>query len=102
MLHSRTLGSHQAPPTEMAERLGPNQNTSEGLGQLSNATANKPPGEEFHNSDTQNLDSIEATVGLDHLQFDYSSNQVSMDSSAAAAAVGLFDYSSQHQVSPAE
>ncbi|XP_032877410.1 pumilio homolog 2 isoform X5 [Amblyraja radiata] len=95
---NRTLGSHQAPPMEMAERLGPNQNTSEGLGQLSNATANKPPGEEFHNSDTQNLDSIEATVGLDHLQFDYSSNQVSMDSSAAAAAVGLFDYSSQHQL----
>ncbi|XP_067879532.1 pumilio homolog 2 isoform X3 [Heterodontus francisci] len=96
-LHSRTPGSRQASPTEVAERLGPNQNTSEGLGQLANATANKPPGEEFHNSDTQNLDTIEAAVGLDHLQFDYSSSQVSMDSSAAAA-VGLFDYSSQHQL----
>uniref|UniRef100_UPI00398F7EA5 pumilio homolog 2-like isoform X3 n=1 Tax=Pristiophorus japonicus TaxID=55135 RepID=UPI00398F7EA5 len=95
-LHSRTPGSRQASPTEVVERLGSNQNT-EGLGQLSNATANKPPGEEFHNSDTQNLDTIEATVGLDHLQFDYSSSQVSMDSSAAAA-VGLFDYSSQHQL----
>ncbi|XP_078397657.1 pumilio homolog 2-like isoform X6 [Cetorhinus maximus] len=94
---NRTPGSRQASPTEVAERLGPNQNTSEGLGQLANATASKPPGEEFHNSDTQTLDTIEAAVGLNHLQFDYSSNQVSMDSSAAAA-VGLFDYSSQHQL----
>ncbi|XP_078069190.1 pumilio homolog 2-like isoform X6 [Mustelus asterias] len=94
---NRTPGSRQASPTEVAERLGPNQNTSEVLGQLANATASKPPGEEFHNSDTQTLDTIEAAVGLNHLQFDYSSNQVSMDSSAAAA-VGLFDYSSQHQL----
>ncbi|XP_048453271.1 pumilio homolog 2 isoform X3 [Rhincodon typus] len=95
-LHSRTPGSRQASPTEVAERLGPNQNTSEGLGQLANATASKPPGEEFHNSDSQTLDTIEAAVSLNHLQFDYSGNQVSMDSSAAA--VGLFDYSSQHQL----
>ncbi|XP_059837774.1 pumilio homolog 2-like isoform X4 [Hypanus sabinus] len=94
---NRTPGSHQASPTEVAERLGPNQNTSEGLVQLSNTTTNKPSGEEFHNSDTQSLDTIEAAVGLDHLQFDYSSGQVSMDSSAAAA-VGLFDYNSQHQL----
>ncbi|XP_069742516.1 pumilio homolog 2-like isoform X3 [Narcine bancroftii] len=89
---NRTPGSHPASPTEVA----PNQNTSEGLGHLSNTTANKPSGEEFHNSDAQNLDTIEATVGLDHLQFDYSNSQVSIDSSAAA--VGLFDYSSQHQL----
>eukprot|EP00062_Callorhinchus_milii_P020940 gi/632977139/ref/XP_007905180.1/ PREDICTED: pumilio homolog 2 isoform X3 [Callorhinchus milii] len=96
ILHSRTPGSRQASPTEVAERLGPNQNPSEGLGQLPNATANKQPGEEFHNSDTQNLDTIEATVGLDPLQFDYTSSQVSMDSSAAA--VSLFDYASQQQL----
>ncbi|XP_072354985.1 pumilio homolog 2-like isoform X1 [Scyliorhinus torazame] len=95
---NRTPGSRQASPTEVAERLGPNQNTSDVLGQLANATASKPPGEEFHNSDPQTLDTIEAAVGLNHLQFDYSSNQVSMDSSAASAAVGLFDYSSQHQL----
>uniref|UniRef100_A0A4W3JZN0 Pumilio RNA binding family member 2 n=1 Tax=Callorhinchus milii TaxID=7868 RepID=A0A4W3JZN0_CALMI len=93
---NRTPGSRQASPTEVAERLGPNQNPSEGLGQLPNATANKQPGEEFHNSDTQNLDTIEATVGLDPLQFDYTSSQVSMDSSAAA--VSLFDYASQQQL----
>ncbi|XP_038656100.1 pumilio homolog 2-like isoform X9 [Scyliorhinus canicula] len=94
----RTPGSRQASPTEVAERLGPNQNTSDVLGQLANVTASKPPGEDFHNSDPQTLDTIEAAVGLNHLQFDYSSNQVSMDSSAASAAVGLFDYSPQHQL----
>lgn len=52
--------------------------------------------EEFSNPENQNLDAMEQ-VGLDSLQFDYPGNQVQMDSSGAT--VGLFDYSSQQQVS---
>ncbi|XP_061207203.1 pumilio homolog 2 isoform X6 [Neopsephotus bourkii] len=92
---NRTPGSRQASPTEVAERLGPNPGTTEGLGPLPNPTAHKPLVEEFSNPENQNLDAMEQ-VGLDSLQFDYPGNQVQMDSSGAT--VGLFDYSSQQQV----
>ncbi|XP_073192026.1 pumilio homolog 2 isoform X8 [Lepidochelys kempii] len=92
---NRTPGSRQASPTEVAERLGPNPNSTEGLGPLPNPTAHKPLVEDFSNSETQNLDAMEQ-VGLDSLQFDYPGNQVQMDSSGAT--VGLFDYSSQQQL----
>ncbi|XP_010176307.2 pumilio homolog 2, partial [Antrostomus carolinensis] len=92
---NRTPGSRQASPTEVAERLGPNPSTTEGLGPLPNPTAHKPLVEEFSNPENQNLDAMEQ-VGLDSLQFDYPGNQVQMDSSGAT--VGLFDYSSQQQL----
>ncbi|XP_075564472.1 pumilio homolog 2 isoform X8 [Pelecanus crispus] len=92
---NRTPGSRQASPTEVAERLGPNPSTAEGLGPLPNPTAHKPLVEEFSNPENQNLDAMEQ-VGLDSLQFDYPGNQVQMDSSGAT--VGLFDYSSQQQL----
>ncbi|XP_068793205.1 pumilio homolog 2 isoform X18 [Struthio camelus] len=92
---NRTPGSRQASPTEVAERLGPNPSSTEGLGPLPNPTAHKPLVEEFPNPENQNLDAMEQ-VGLDSLQFDYPGNQVQMDSSGAA--VGLFDYSSQQQL----
>ncbi|KAJ7422654.1 pumilio 2 isoform X7 [Willisornis vidua] len=93
---NRTPGSRQASPTEVAERLGPNPSTTEGLGPLPNPAAHKPLVEEFSNPENQNLDAMEQ-VGLDSLQFDYPGNQVQMDSSGAT--VGLFDYNSQQQVS---
>ncbi|XP_015260908.1 PREDICTED: pumilio homolog 2 isoform X9 [Gekko japonicus] len=93
--NSRTPGSRQASPTEVTERLGPNPSTAEGLASLPNPTAHKPLVEEFSNSESQNLDTMEQ-VGLDSLQFDYPGNQVQMDSSGAT--VGLFDYSSQQQL----
>ncbi|XP_015260911.1 PREDICTED: pumilio homolog 2 isoform X12 [Gekko japonicus] len=92
---NRTPGSRQASPTEVTERLGPNPSTAEGLASLPNPTAHKPLVEEFSNSESQNLDTMEQ-VGLDSLQFDYPGNQVQMDSSGAT--VGLFDYSSQQQL----
>ncbi|XP_025900682.1 pumilio homolog 2 isoform X6 [Nothoprocta perdicaria] len=92
---NRTPGSRQASPTEVAERLGPNPGTTEGLGPLPNPTAHKPLVEEFSNPENQNLDAMEQ-VGLDSLQFDYPGNQVQMDSSGAT--VGLFDYNSQQQL----
>ncbi|KAM6404926.1 pumilio homolog 2 isoform 11-T13 [Pluvialis apricaria] len=92
---NRTPGSRQASPTEVAERLGPNPTTTEGLGPLPNPTAHKPLVEEFSNPENQNLDAMEQ-VGLDSLQFDYPGNQVQMDSSGAT--VGLFDYNSQQQL----
>ncbi|XP_069706722.1 pumilio homolog 2 isoform X5 [Phaenicophaeus curvirostris] len=92
---NRTPGSRQASPTEVAERLGPNPSTTEGLGPLPNPTAHKPLVEEFSNTENQNLDAMEQ-VGLDSLQFDYPGNQVQMDSSGAT--VGLFDYNSQQQL----
>ncbi|KAM6208603.1 pumilio homolog 2 isoform 4-T7 [Sarcoramphus papa] len=92
---NRTPGSRQASPTEVAERLGPNPNTTEGLGPLPNPAAHKPLVEEFSNPENQNLDAMEQ-VGLDSLQFDYTGNQVQMDSSGAT--VGLFDYNSQQQL----
>ncbi|XP_073192023.1 pumilio homolog 2 isoform X5 [Lepidochelys kempii] len=72
---NRTPGSRQASPTEVAERLGPNPNSTEGLGPLPNPTAHKPLVEDFSNSETQNLDAMEQ-VGLDSLQFDYPGNQL--------------------------
>lgn len=95
-LSRRTPGSRQASPTEVTERLGPNPTAAEGLASLPNSTTHKPLVEEFSNSESQNLDAMEH-VGLDSLQFDYPGNQVQMDSSGAA--VGLFDYNSQQQVS---
>ncbi|KAM6323719.1 pumilio homolog 2 isoform 2-T2 [Aegotheles albertisi] len=92
---NRTPGSRQASPTEVAERLGPNPSTTEGLGPLPNPTAHKPLVEEFSNPENQNLDAMEQ-VGLESLQFDYPGNQVQMDSSGAT--VGLFDYNSQQQL----
>nr|XP_033794660.1 pumilio homolog 2 isoform X5 [Geotrypetes seraphini] len=92
---NRTPGSRQASPTEVADRLGANSNSTEGLGQLPNPTVSKPLIEEFSNSEAQNLGVMEQ-VGLDSLQFDYPGNQVQMDSSGAA--MGLFDYSSQQQL----
>ncbi|XP_051666076.1 pumilio homolog 2 isoform X6 [Pseudopipra pipra] len=92
---NRTPGSRQASPTEVAERLGPNPSTTEGLGPLPNPAAHKPLVEEFSNPENQNLDAMEQ-VGLDSLQFDYPGNQVQMDSSGAT--VGLFDYNSQQQL----
>uniref|UniRef100_A0A493T9Z9 Pumilio RNA binding family member 2 n=3 Tax=Anatidae TaxID=8830 RepID=A0A493T9Z9_ANAPP len=59
---NRTPGSRQASPTEVAERLGPNPSTTEGLGPLPNPTAHKP---------LVQMDSSGATVGL----FDYNSQQ---------------------------
>nr|XP_032630021.1 pumilio homolog 2 isoform X7 [Chelonoidis abingdonii] len=92
---NRTPGSRQASPTEVAERLGPNPNSTEGFGPLPNPATHKPLVEDFSNPETQNLDAMEQ-VGLDSLQFDYPGNQVQMDSSGAT--VGLFDYSSQQQL----
>ncbi|XP_055512491.1 pumilio homolog 1 isoform X6 [Leucoraja erinacea] len=93
---SRTPGSCQTSPNEVVDLLGPNQNNSEGLGQLANNN-NVKPTEDFNNVESQNvpLDSMEP-VGLDSLQFDYSSSQVQMDS--GTAAVSLFDYTSQQQL----
>uniref|UniRef100_A0A4W3KB20 Pumilio homolog 1 n=1 Tax=Callorhinchus milii TaxID=7868 RepID=A0A4W3KB20_CALMI len=93
---SRTPGSCQTSPNEVVDLLGPNQNSSEGLGPMANSNSSKPT-EDFNNVESQNvpLDSMEP-VGLDSLQFDYTSSQVQMDS--AAAAVSLFDYSSQQQL----
>ncbi|XP_063771398.1 pumilio homolog 2 isoform X3 [Pseudophryne corroboree] len=92
---NRTPGSRQASPTEIAERIGPNQNVTEGLGQLSNSMVNKPLTDEFGSPESQNLDGMEQ-VGLDSLQFDYPGNPLPMDS--AGANVGLFDYSTQQQL----
>ncbi|XP_030054679.1 pumilio homolog 2 isoform X5 [Microcaecilia unicolor] len=72
---NRTPGSRQASPTEVAERLGANPNSTEGLGQLPNPTSSKPLIEEFSNPEAQNLDVMEQ-VGLDSLQFDYPGNQL--------------------------
>ncbi|XP_078094373.1 pumilio homolog 1-like isoform X6 [Mustelus asterias] len=93
---SRTPGSCQTSPNEVVDLLGPNQNNSDGLGQLANSN-NVKPTEDFNSVESQNvpLDSMEP-VGLDSLQFDYSNSQVQMDS--ATAAVSLFDYSSQQQL----
>ncbi|RXM27949.1 Pumilio-like 2 [Acipenser ruthenus] len=92
---NRTPGSRQASPTEVAEHLGPNQNSCEVIGHHPNLASNKPPLEEFQNTETQNMDSMEQ-VGLESLQFDYTGSQVQIDSSGAP--VGLFDYNSQQQL----
>ena len=76
--------------------LGPNQNGSEGLAQLTSTNGAKPV-EDFSNMESQSvpLDPMEH-VGMEPLQFDYSGTQGPVDS--AAATVGLFDYNSQQQV----
>ncbi|XP_064408247.1 pumilio homolog 1 isoform X1 [Latimeria chalumnae] len=92
---SRTPGNCQASGGEV-DLLGPGQNGSEGLAQLSNSNGAKPV-EDFPSMESQNvpLDAMEP-VGMEPLQFDYSGSQVPIDS--AAAAVGLFDYNSQQQL----
>ncbi|XP_018428388.1 PREDICTED: pumilio homolog 2 isoform X2 [Nanorana parkeri] len=92
---NRTPGSRQASPTEIAERMGPNQNVTDGLGQLSNPMVNKPLNDEFATPESQNLDGMEQ-VGLDSLQFDYPGNPLPMDS--GGGGVGLFDYGTQQQL----
>ncbi|KAM3932374.1 pumilio homolog 2 isoform 1-T1 [Leptodactylus fuscus] len=92
---NRTPGSCQSSPTEIADRIGQNQNVTEGLGQLSNPMVNKPLTDEFASPEGQNLDGIEQ-VGLDSLQFDYPGNPLQMDS--AGGGVGLFDYNTQQQL----
>ncbi|KAI1895139.1 hypothetical protein AGOR_G00103230 [Albula goreensis] len=100
---SRTPGSRQASPTEVAERMGPTQPGPEIMGQHQHQHAHphpsqaisKAPTEDFQNQEAQNMDNMEQ-VGLESLQFDYAGNQVQLDSSGAA--VGLFDYNSQQQL----
>ncbi|XP_011935171.1 PREDICTED: pumilio homolog 1 isoform X14 [Cercocebus atys] len=92
---SRTPGNCQNSANEV-DLLGPNQNGSEGLAQLTSTNGAKPV-EDFSNMESQSvpLDPMEH-VGMEPLQFDYSGTQVPVDS--AAATVGLFDYNSQQQV----
>ncbi|XP_029474968.1 pumilio homolog 1 isoform X2 [Rhinatrema bivittatum] len=89
---SRTPGNCQNSANEV-DLLGPNQNGSEGLAQLTSSNGAKPV-EDFSSMESQNvpLDPMEH-VGMEPLQFDYSGSQVPVDS--AAATVGLFDYNSQ-------
>ncbi|XP_028615840.1 pumilio homolog 1 [Grammomys surdaster] len=92
---SRTPGNCQSSANEV-DLLGPNQNGSEGLAQLTSTNGAKPV-EDFSNMESQSvpLDPMEH-VGMEPLQFDYSGTQVPVDS--AAATVGLFDYNSQQQL----
>ncbi|KAM4871395.1 pumilio homolog 1 isoform 8-T9 [Thomomys bottae] len=92
---SRTPGNCQNSANEV-DLLGPNQNGSEGLAQLTSTSGAKPV-EDFSNMESQSvpLDPMEH-VGMEPLQFDYSGTQVPVDS--AAATVGLFDYNSQQQL----
>ncbi|XP_052033483.1 pumilio homolog 1 isoform X7 [Apodemus sylvaticus] len=92
---SRTPGNCQSSANEV-DLLGPNQNGSEGLAQLTSTSGAKPV-EDFSNMESQSvpLDPMEH-VGMEPLQFDYSGTQVPVDS--AAATVGLFDYNSQQQL----
>ncbi|XP_058534013.1 pumilio homolog 1 isoform X7 [Ochotona princeps] len=92
---SRTPGNCQNTANEV-DLLGPNQNGSEGLAQLTSTNGAKPV-EDFSNMESQSvpLDPMEH-VGMEPLQFDYSGTQVPVDS--AAATVGLFDYNSQQQL----
>ncbi|XP_069081011.1 pumilio homolog 1 isoform X5 [Pleurodeles waltl] len=91
---SRTPGNCQN--SNEVDLLGPNQNGSEGLAQMSSNNGVKAV-EDFSSMESQNvpMDHMEH-VGMEPLQFDYSGNQVSVDS--AAATVGLFDYNSQQQL----
>uniref|UniRef100_A0A7M4E8U2 Pumilio homolog 1 n=1 Tax=Crocodylus porosus TaxID=8502 RepID=A0A7M4E8U2_CROPO len=92
---SRTPGNCPSSANEV-DLLGPNQNGSEGLAQLTSTNGAKPV-EDFSNMESQSvpLDPMEH-VGMEPLQFDYSGTQVPVDS--AAATVGLFDYNSQQQL----
>ncbi|MEE6484832.1 hypothetical protein FKM82_014066 [Ascaphus truei] len=92
---SRTPGNCQNSVSEV-DLLGPSQNGSEGLAQLTSSNGAKPV-EDFSGMESQSvqLDPMEH-VGMEPLQFDYSGNQVTVDS--GATTVGLFDYSSQQQL----
>ncbi|MFT7813230.1 pumilio homolog 1 isoform X4 [Arapaima gigas] len=94
---SRTPGNCPPPGTGPdAELLAVAPGPAECLPQLPGGTGPKPV-EDIGSVESQNisLDPMES-VGLESLQFDYSGNQMAMDS--GAAAVGLFDYSSQQQL----
>eukprot|EP00079_Xenopus_tropicalis_P033225 XP_017946996.1 PREDICTED: pumilio homolog 1 isoform X4 [Xenopus tropicalis] len=92
---SRTPGNCQASSNEV-DLLGPSQNGSEVLAQLTNNNSAKPV-EDFGGIESQSvqIDPMEH-VGMEPLQFDYQGNQVQVDS--GAATVGLFDYNSQQQL----
>ncbi|XP_018422406.1 PREDICTED: pumilio homolog 1 isoform X7 [Nanorana parkeri] len=92
---SRTPGNCQNSVSEV-DLLGPSQNGSEGLAQLTNSNGAKPV-EDFGGMESQSvqLDPMEH-VGMEPLQFDYQGNQVQVDS--GATTVGLFDYNSQQQL----
>lgn len=92
---SRTPGNCQNSTSEV-DLLGPSQNGSEGLAQLTNSNGAKPV-EDFGGMESQSvqLDPMEH-VGMEPLQFDYQGNQVQVDS--GATTVGLFDYNSQQQL----
>ncbi|XP_072276773.1 pumilio homolog 1 isoform X3 [Pyxicephalus adspersus] len=92
---SRTPGNCQNSANEV-DLLGPSQNGSEGLAQLTNSNGAKPV-EDFGGMESQSvqLDPMEH-VGMEPLQFDYQGNQVPVDS--GATTVGLFDYNSQQQL----
>ncbi|XP_073472344.1 pumilio homolog 1 isoform X4 [Aquarana catesbeiana] len=92
---SRTPGNCQNSASEV-DLLGPSQNGSEGLAQLTNSNGAKPV-EDFGGMESQSvqLDPMEH-VGMEPLQFDYQGNQVQVDS--GATTVGLFDYNSQQQL----
>lgn len=100
ILFSPTLGSRQASPTEAVERLGPSQAGLEIMAQHTlqapNPVTNKPPPEDFHSQEAQNMGGMEQQAGLESLQFDYGGNHIQLDSSGAP--VSLFDYNSQQQV----
>ncbi|CAL9691972.1 unnamed protein product [Knipowitschia caucasica] len=103
-----TPGSRQASPTEAVERMGPSQPNLEMMGPthchphphphaLQQPTVqNKPPPEDFHSQEAQNMASLEQQQGVESLQFDYAGNQIQVDSSGTP--MGLFDYSSQQQL----
>ncbi|XP_068125403.1 pumilio homolog 1 isoform X3 [Hyperolius riggenbachi] len=92
---NRTPGNCQNSANEV-DLLGPNQNGSEGLAQLTNSNGAKPV-EDFGGMESQSvqLDPMEH-VGMEPLQFDYQGNQVQVDS--GTTTVGLFDYNSQQQL----
>ncbi|KAM5180042.1 pumilio homolog 1 isoform 5-T6 [Mantella aurantiaca] len=92
---SRTPGNCQNSANEV-DLLGPSQNGSDGLAQLTNSNGAKPV-EDFGGMESQSvqLDPMEH-VGMEPLQFDYQGNQVPVDS--GATTVGLFDYNSQQQL----
>ncbi|XP_072305812.1 uncharacterized protein [Eucyclogobius newberryi] len=96
-------GSRQASPTEAVERMGPPQPGLEMMGQphphtlqQPNPVQNKPPTEDFHSQEAQNMAGLEHQQGVESLQFDYAGNQIQVDSSGTP--VGLFDYNSQQQL----
>ncbi|KAG5855877.1 hypothetical protein ANANG_G00001400 [Anguilla anguilla] len=91
---SRTPGNCPVPGAEV-DLLGAGQGGAESLSQLASSSGPKPI-EDFGGVESQSmpLDHMES-VGMEPLQFDYSGNQLPMDSTAA---VGLFDYNSQQQL----